>query len=189
LVGIGYNNGNKGDNMLKTCMILMLTVAIGMGMAANFAWQSQKMTVESKIPANWKATEQSQQYGEMLMLRPPEGYATITLTAFNPLASPKGALSTLNDVVEWAKGIEVQAKDKLEKQNTLSPEVLKRSEASEGLELDYTWANDAGITGKTFLRFVKINNKFYEFRLLCSDMVWQNESKNLTKFLDSIHLK
>ncbi len=175
--------------MLKTTLIVILTMAVGAGVAANFAWQSQKMTVESKIPASWKATEQTQQYGEMLMLRPPEGYATISLTVFNPLASPKGALSTLNDVVEWAKSIETQARDKYDKQLPLSAEVLKRSGASEGLELDYTWANDAGITGRTILRFLKINNKFYEFRLLCSDMVWQSESKNLSKFLDSIHLK
>jgi hypothetical protein len=55
--------------------------------------------------------------------------------------------------------------------------------------LDYTWTNDAGITGRSIQRILKINGRFYEFRLLCSDMVWQSESRNLSKFLDSIRLK
>jgi hypothetical protein len=175
--------------MLKTCVLVMLSVAMGISLAANFQWQAQKMTVESKIPGNWRASEQAQQYGETLMLRPNEGYATISVTAFNQLASTKGALSTLGDVVEWAKSIETTEKDKLEKQSPLSAEVLKRSGASEGLELDYTWTNDAGITGRSIQRILKINGRFYEFRLLCSDMVWQSESRNLSKFLDSIRLK
>jgi hypothetical protein len=175
--------------MLKTIVIVMLTVAIGMGVAANFAWQSQKMTVESKIPANWMHNDMTNSYGETLVLRPTEGYATIYLTAFNPLASSKGALSTLNDVVEWAKTIEAQAKDKFDKQLPLSAEVLKKSGASEGLELDYTWTNEAGISGRTIQRIVRIGSKFYEFRLICSDVAWQSESKKLGKLLDSIHLQ
>lgn len=175
--------------MYRIILILLTVCTIVPTFATDFTWDFPKIQVKSDVPGDWTAENQMAEFGPMLVIKAPGNYAYMALIEFGSGTDSKTSFGSLNSVCEWVETAHKSGGWKTVSKTTLTSEQLKRCNASEGVELHYTWVNGTGAPGQTVSRVLNIGNKFYEFRLHATDAVMSKMEKKLLKYYDSLKLK